>query len=239
MTPETADRLRALNRQFYNSLADSFAESRAAPQPGFARLLEWLPSPKVSLLDVGCGNGRFGLFLASHNRLARYVGVDFSATLLQKAQALLPAATFRERDMTQPGFLAGLEQVDVIACLAAMQHVPGHANRIRLLQEMAGRLLPDGRIFLANWQFMNSPRQRRKLRDWAEIGLSPEHVESNDYLLTWQRQGFGLRYVCQIDEAETAVLAQKASLSILHQFHSDGREGQLTLYSILTHRHPP
>lgn len=233
MTPQTAQILRHLNAQFYRSLADSFAASRAAPQPGFALLLDWLPVPADTLLDVGCGNGRFGHYLLAQQRIRQVTGVDFSAELLQKARALLPQATFIQGDMTQPGFLASLGQFDTIACLAAMQHVPGRANRLALLQELAAHLRAHGRIFLANWQFMSSPRQQRKLRPWSEIGLTPADVEPDDYLLTWQRDGFGLRYVCQIDEAETTALATQAGLRILHQFRSDGQEGDLSLYTVL------
>lgn len=233
MTPQTAQTLRDLNQQFYCNLADPFAASRAAPQPGFALLLDWLPVNTGALLDVGCGNGRFGHYLLFRQPPWHYVGVDFSTRLLQKGRALLYQATFYQRDMTQPGFLADLGLFDAIACLAAMQHVPGHASRLALLQEMVAHLRPDGRLFLSNWQFMSSPRQRRKVRPWSEIGLTPADVESNDYLLTWQRDGFGLRYACQIDEAETAVLAAQSGLHILHQFRSDGQEGDLSLYTVL------
>lgn len=234
MTPETAQKLRNLNHQFYSSLADSFADSRGRPQPGFIRLLDWLPPEGHSVLDIGCGNGRFLHFLLTHHPAIQASGVDFSGPLLDKARQLVPQATFARRDMTQPGFLEGMGQYDLIVCLAAMQHVPGHAYRAALLQEMSTHLAENGRIFLANWQFMESPRQRRKVRDWAEAGLSPAELEPNDYLLTWQRAGFGLRYVCQIDASETAVLAQKAGLHILHQFRSDGKEGNLSLYTIFT-----
>ena len=113
-----------------------------------------------------------------------------------------------------------------------MQHIPAYANRLALLQAMAARLRPDGRIFLANWQFMDSPRQRRKVIDWEEIGLDPLLMEIGDYLLTWQRDGRGLRYVHQVGPAETLLLANAAGLQIIGQFRSDGREDNLSLYTI-------
>ncbi|GAB4264170.1 MAG: hypothetical protein Kow0080_03080 [Candidatus Promineifilaceae bacterium] len=233
MKEETAARLRQLNQQFYEQVADSFADSRERPQPGFALLLAWLPQPCQDVLDVGCGNGRFGQFLHKNGHPVTYTGVDNSIGLLTHARQLLPQGTFQQADMTCPGFLEGFGQFDLIVCLAAMQHIPGQANRARLLAEMADHLTENGRLFLANWQFMNSPRQRRKVRDWSMVGLSAGDVEPNDYLLTWQREGFGLRYVCQIDAEETAVLAQTANLNILHQFRSDGKEGNLSLYTVM------
>ncbi len=232
MNDEVARQLLDLNRRFYGVLAGPFAETRETPQPGFTRLLAALSQTPVSVLDVGCGNGRFGHFLAQHNALAHYAGVDFSGELLTKAAMRVPGDYF-QRDLSQPGCLDGLIQYDTVVCLAVLQHIPGHANRVRLLREMGDRLGENGRLILSTWQFMDSDRQRRKLRDWAEVSLSAADVEPNDYLLTWQRDGFGLRYVCYVDEAETAVLAQKANLAILDQFRSDGKEGNLNLYTIL------
>jgi tRNA (uracil-5-)-methyltransferase TRM9 len=232
MKAEVVEQLINLNHTFYAQLADPFARSRLTPQPGFTRLLDWLPDPCERVLDVGCGNGRFGLFLRANGVTADYAGVDFSSPFLNKAQAQQPGR-FYARDLSRPGCLDGLGRFDLVVCLAVMQHIPGWANRQRLLGEMAGCLAKDGRIFLANWQFMDSPRQRRKRQDWSQIGLSQADVEANDYLLNWQRGGYGLRYVCQIDADETAVMTQAARLRLLHQFRSDGREGNLSLYSVL------
>jgi tRNA (uracil-5-)-methyltransferase TRM9 len=234
MKPDVAQQLVALNRAFYERLADPFARSRLAPQPGFARLLAWLPTPCQRVLDVGCGNGRFGHFLHENGITAEYVGVDFSPPLLHKAEQQQPGR-FHARDLSQPGCLAGLGRYDLLVCLAVMQHIPGRANRQRLLAEMADCLAENGRIFLANWQFMDSPRQRRKRQPWSAIGLSSDDVEAGDHLLNWQRGGYGLRYVCQIDAGETAVMAQATNLQILGQFRSDGREGDLSLYTVLAH----
>lgn len=235
MKNEVVQKLLALNQAFYDSLADSFAQSRAQPQPGFYRLLDELPQPCPGLLDVGCGNGRLGHFFLERGVIQSYTGVDFSRELLQKAQASVPGVYF-QRDMSWPDCLAGLGRFEAVACLAAMQHIPGRTNRLRLLQEMKAHLVSDGRILLANWQFIDSSRQRRKVRPWAEVGIDPEEVEANDYLLTWQRGGFAYRYVCYIDAVETAALAADAGLRMVNQFRSDGKEGDLSLYSVLAAR---
>ena len=117
--------------------------------------------------------------------------------------------------------------------LAAMQHIPGRDNRAALLREMAAHIANDGRIFLSNWQFARSDRQRRKIVDWEEAGLSMSDLEENDYLLTWQRNGRGLRYVHLLDSAEVKSLAKAASLAVVDEYYDDGKEGNLNLYSIL------
>lgn len=232
MDSEIVSRLLALNRAFYEKLAAPFAQTRSRPQPGFFLLLDYLPRPCPRLLDVGCGEGRFGRFLQEHTAVENYVGVDFSPRLLARAREAVEGR-FLVRDLTRPGSLEGVGDFFAAACLAVLQHIPGRENRLRLLQEIAAHLLPEGRLFISTWQFLDSERQRRKIAPWGAADLLPYQVEANDYLLTWQRDGFGLRYVCYIDSAEMAALAQEAGLNVVEQFRSDGREGNLNLYTVL------
>jgi SAM-dependent methyltransferase len=235
MDEAVARKLVTLNEAFYERFAAPFAASRAAPQPGFARLLAHWPAPSspsappLRVLDVGCGDGRLGRYLHDRDRAIDYTGVDFSAPLL----AVGAAGQFVRRDLSRPGALAGLGRYDWVVCLSTLQHIPGRDRRVGLLVEMRDCLRPGGRLALTNWQFLDSPRQRRKLRPWAEVGLATSDVEPGDYLLAWQRGGYGLRYVALLDAAATAALAEAAGLVVLDQFRSDGREGDLNLYTIL------
>jgi hypothetical protein len=51
--------------------------------------------------------------------------------------------------------------------------------------------------------------------------------------LSWRRNGRGLRYVHLVDQQETTWLAKQADLLILDEYLSDGKEGNLNLYTIL------
>ena len=232
MEEKVVQKLLTLNQKFYDGLAEPFAESRSRPQPGFFRILDELPDPCDYFLDVACGEGRLGRFLMARNKIRWYTGVDFSSELLTKAQAMT-MGDFHRRDISRAGSLYGLGRYDCAACLAAMQHLPGQAARINLLNEMKVCLNPGGRIIISNWQFIESERQRRKIVSWDRVDINQDDVEPNDYLLTWRRDGYGLRYVCLIDEDETAVLAEAAGLKIINQFRSDGKEGNLSLYTVL------
>ena len=235
MKESTAAKLREINRQFYDSLAEPFVQTRRRPHDGFFALMPHLPSPKVTVLDVGCGNGRFGHFIETQARLLAYVGVDFSSGLLAHAVEFSSQATFRKADMSQPGFLDGLPQFDVVSIMAAIHHLPGRQNRVRLLKEMKAHLAVDGRLIVSAWQPVDSERQRRKIRDWSEVGLSADDVDANDYLMTWNQGGFAYRYISIINEKEMAWLADQAHLNIRHQFRMDGKEGNLTIYTVLSH----
>lgn len=232
MQPQIRQQLLALNHAFYSRLALPFARSRSRPQPGWSRLLAYLPQPCATFLDVGCGDGRFGRFLLERRRIGRYNGVDFSPELLALARRTTEG-DFYERELSAPASLAGLGCYAGVACLSTLQHVPGRRQRLELLREMVEHLLPGGRLLLANWQFLGNARQRRKVVAWPAVGLTAADVEENDYLVSWQREGAGLRYVCLIDAAETAALARESGMVLVDQFRSDGREGDLNLYTIL------
>lgn len=233
MTPSVAQKLLALNRTFYEQVAAPFAQSRSRPQPGFTSLLDHLPQPCPHLLELGCGEGRLGRFLLERGAIGAYTGVDFSPALLAHAAATTPG-TFFERDISQPGCLDGLGQFPAIASLAVLQHIPGAANRVQLLREMKNHLEAGGRILLSTWQFLDSPRQQRKIVDWSTVGLSQEQVETSDYLLTWQRGEMALRYLSYLNLDTITQLAQQAGLHLHHHFYSDGQEGNLSLYAILS-----
>lgn len=232
MDDVTARKLVEINRIFYADFAAAFAATRSGPQPGFASLLRWLPTRSFALLDVGCGEGRFRRSLADHGAVFTYTGVDMTADLLERAR-LEPTDVMIQRDLSQPNCLAGLGTFDCIACLSTLQHIPGQANRVRVLAEMREHLSPGGVLLLGNWQFMDSPRQRRKLVAWARVGIDPAQVGPEDHLLTWNKGGSGLRYAAHLDEAMVLALAAEAGLRQIASFHSDGREGNLNLYSIL------
>ena len=231
MKDSVVRRLGELNREFYGEFAHSFASTRRVPQPGFSQLENYLPDPCPSLLDVGCGEGRLGRFLLQRGRVQEYHGLDDSQRLLAIAQAEIEGQFWR-RDLLQSHPLTGLGRYDAIACLAVLQHIPGRENRLRLMVEMGQHLAPGGRLLLSNWQFLGSERQRKKIVDWREAGLSAEMVEENDYLLTWKRDGRGVRYVSYVDQQEITSLAEQAGLRTTATFRADGREGDLNLYSV-------
>lgn len=239
MMDHTAHQLLDLNRAFYDRFAAPFNRSRFDPMHGFTAALPHLPPQpeRLTVLDVGCGNGRFAAFISQQQRLASYVGIDNSEGLLAQATEnfshLPEPVTFRPVDIRQDRFLAGYPTFDLITHHAVLHHIPQKKRRVAILQEIASHLNPTGMLMLSTWQFMDSERQRRKVVDWSHIGLTAADVEPGDQLLTWNRGGTGYRYCCMIDAAQTAELAAAAGLNIVHQYREDGKERNLSLYSLL------
>lgn len=237
MDPIVAQQLIDLNRRFYEEQAAAFAASRTAPLPGGERLLAYVPSDSA-LLDVGCGNAQLAVALDRLGRCVRYVGVDSSRALLMYARQATAAlstvtARFLELDVLAPGWTEAVpgRPYTVAAALALLHHVPGRALRLNLLRDLASCVVPDGILLLSTWQFLRSPRLRRRLVPWERVGLRASDVGPEDYLLDWRRGGEGLRYCAWLDESRLRDLAETVGLTVVEMFTA-GPEG-LNLCAVL------
>ncbi len=239
MNPTVRRQLLDLNRTFYSRFASAFSGTRFGVQPGYARIIRYFPSV-CHILDLGCGNARFAHVLDTHVEQAAYLGVDVSSALLhfareRAAHLARVRARFLLLDLGEPAWAGVLDgaRFDVVVALAVLHHIPGAAYRAAFVREAASLLVPGGYLILSNWRFLHNERMRRKIVPWEQVGLSPQDVEEGDYLLDWKKEGYGYRYVHQVTEEEVADWARGAGLRVVEQFRSDGREGDLSLYSVL------
>ena len=257
MNEATRQKLLAINREFYEQFGASFSGTRFGAQPGWDRIIHYFPG-RGAVLDLGCGNGRLALFLEKwiddqkrkteetdrgprspvSGPVIRYVGLEGSETLLAIAREKTAhlrhvLAEFFKMDLSTDGWHRASGYFDVVTALAVLHHIPGFDARQRFVQAAGRCLKPDGVLILSNWRFVQNPRMQRKMLPWSAAGLSEADVEPGDYLLDWKKDGPGMRYAHQLDEAEVAALAAGAGLEVVEQFVADGREGDLSLYSVL------
>ncbi len=236
MDEATIRRLNQINRAFYQITADSFDQARQQPWPGWEMLLDYL-KPPLSVLDVGCGNGRFGLFLAE--RLGpgiHYHGVDSSPALLERAREqlvdTLPDFQLEERDIVEHP--PGDGQYDLVALFGVLHHVPGFERRLALMRALAARLTPGGLLAFACWRFYEYERFRRRILPWP-----PDlEAEPNDFLLDWQRGEPAVRYCHYVNDAEHAALVTATGLTEIATYRADGETGDANRYSVLRAEKP-
>jgi 2-polyprenyl-3-methyl-5-hydroxy-6-metoxy-1,4-benzoquinol methylase len=230
----TAERLLAINREFYDRFGESFSTTRRRLQPGVNRILESIRTD-VSVLDLGCGNGYFLHELARRGHKAALLGVDFSLPLLRDAEST-PGVKFREIDLSRlPAFSDELSRAggwDVITMFAALHHIPSHEMRLDILRTVRTLLKPDGRFYLSNWQFLSSEKLKSRIQPWAKVGIMDTDLDEGDYLLDWRSGGEGLRYAHQFTAEELLGLAGQAEMRVIDSFLSDGDGGNLGLYQV-------
>ena len=233
MNHETRHYLNQINRDFYATTAVEFDATRGRAWVGWIRLLQHIDLPIESLLDIGCGNGRFADYLAQQQRQPFvYIGIDNNCQLLALARQKLaqhPQLITRliERDLVLEGLPEA--QVQLTVMFGILHHVPGFKDRRALLSQAADCLMPGGYLVFAAWRFYEQERFRQRIVPWpADI-----EVEKNDFLLDWRRGQTALRYCHYVDDEEHAALIAASGLSLIADFRADGATGELNRYEVL------
>ena len=241
--PDVAQKLLALNHQFYQTFARPFSTTRMRLQPGVRMILDRLPRP-ASILDLGCGNGYLAAQLIEKHPDLFYVGLDNSPELLEAARHTCAAGhniTFCFADLASPAWEADLAaapdihttlQFNTVLAFAVLHHIPGTPARASILKTVRSLIQPDGLFIHSEWQFLNSTRLRLRIQPWETIGLSQQVVDPGDYLLDWRQGGQGLRYVHHFSESELADLANECDFNIIETFYADGEGSNLGLYQV-------
>jgi tRNA (uracil-5-)-methyltransferase TRM9 len=254
MDEQTARSLNAINRTFYSANAAEFDQSRSAPWPGWTRLLPQIRQIRgeavaaLRVLDVGCGNARFGAFLADQLPAAQlppggihYCGIDFSPPLISRAsERALPftSVELRQTDFVETGSDLPEGPFSLIGLFGTLHHVPGHDRRRDLLRRLGERLTPGGILALTTWQFEAFARFQNRLTPWSEYNrtaadpIDTAQLEPGDHLLPWGDGGSAHRYCHFTSEGDTRKLLEDLSFEVIESFAADGREGNLNRYFI-------
>ncbi len=229
MDESTARRLNAINRDFYRQTARDFDATRQRPWSGWTRLLRSVRRPVESVLDIGCGNGRFARFLAAHQTQPfDYCGIDSNDELLKYASAHRPGATHIQADLLRHDILFQpwpTCTAQLVVLFGLLHHVPGLGRRRDLLRAAAKSVLPGGWLAFTAWRFLDSARLQERILPWSD----DFQVEAGDYLLDWRRGSRAVRYCHHIDDGEHAGLISATGLRVVDDYREDGGLNRYTI----------
>lgn len=239
MNRRTQLALASINRAFYEQHAAHFSTTRGQPWPGWRRVRDLLPKTgDVAVADIGCGNGRLGVFLRDElgERLA-YHGFDESRELLSFAEGELRGwARLSTLDLLQERVSERVAPaVDLVALFGVLHHLPGQALRTAVVRDCLSVLKPGGLLALTSWQFALQPRFKGRLLSWSaarEFEVDPVQLEPGDHLLAWGNSD-AFRYCHALDRRELEDWSRLLQASLAERFFSDGASGDLNEYLIL------
>lgn len=239
MTKHTINLLNKLNHRFYQQNSSSFDQTRQLPWPGWHQVLSHFPQAKspLSVLDIGCGNGRFYDYL-KQNYMDRflYQGVDFSPELINVARDKYSSnqVKFDRVDLLQAS-LPQLGHYDLIVLWGVLHHIPGVFPREQLFNWIQSQLNPTGLFAFSVWQFAQFDRFQQKIRPWNQMPeIDPTDLDENDYLLGWQKTA-SLRYCHYFDDHEIETLISQSRLKLISSYTADGKNHQLNKYYLVKH----
>lgn len=240
MNTKSIQYLNDINRDFYATTAEDFDQTRGRAWAGWVRLAEYIDAP-LSVFDVGCGNGRFGAFLAQAlDGRIQYHGADNNEQLLRYADdALSSFATVNATLSTLDVIADPLPQgtYDLVVLFGVIHHVPGAVNRQRFIAELAKRVKHGGMLAFAAWRFYEYERFRERLVPWTAEnvpeGMEDIELEKHDYLLDWRRGERALRYCHYVDDAELDSLVHASNMREVTRYRADGSDNAMNAYVIL------
>lgn len=242
MDAATQAALRRINRDFYSQHAADFDRTRhPGGWPGWRRVVETAAQTTnrpLRVLDLGCGNGRFALFLEHNSRLRQnrpfhYHGIDQSRELVEAAVSACGSRDhirFQVDDIENRDLNEATH--DLVTLFGVLHHLPGFDSRRRTLERAVSAVARGGLLALTCWQFADDPRFESRRLDWAsEAGVDPVELEPGDHLLRWGQAESGARRYCHhTDEPELDRLACGLQLAEVARYRSDGPGGRQNLY---------
>jgi SAM-dependent methyltransferase len=245
--------LNAINRDFYDKVAEDFSATRQKPWQGWTRLLAHIETntPNLVVLDVGCGNGRFARFLMDHRTIpSNYVGIDVSHRALEIARnqlSDLETARWIQHDLVSAERGTSLPSearrpFSLIVAFGLFHHVPGYGQREALLAELSRRLDHQGILAISFWQFARFERFKKKMVPWEDfqaatgVSIDSSDLDPGDTILTWGAAPPAYRYCHFMDPAEISRLLGSQPLEIAADYRADGATGNLNHYYVLWNR---
>lgn len=238
MTVETIKKLNEVNTDFYVKTAQFFSNTRQYAWKGWEILWEYLQSTNnlpSSVLDVGCGNGRFASFLKNNINSFEYSGFDSSKELISiaKEQQSKSNISFHVADLLDETHFKTLPKYDLIVLFGVLHHVPGFSSRVKLIKSLKSHLTTNRMIALSAWDFMKQDRFKNKISDWSKVGIDESDIEKNDFLLTWEKGVLAYRYAHHTTTDEMSEISRLADIDLAHSFYADGKSQDLNQYFLL------
>jgi SAM-dependent methyltransferase len=151
------------NRAVFDREADSYTD--LSLMPAERRVLELLGDGlhEMSMLDLGIGTGRTGYTFAP--LVQRYVGLDYSARMLERAQRRLDGESGVELVLGDACDLSGVgEGFDFVLFSFNGIDAADHEERMRILSEVRRVMKPDGRFLFSSHSLGALPLAEHKTR---------------------------------------------------------------------------
>ena len=243
MDQKTIRKLNQLNNDFYLKTQEYFNTSRQFNWSGWEKLLPHLPAGKADLqgwtlqvLDIGCGNGRFGEWLEKNGIKIDYVGIDNNQYLLDEARKKMPKAKLIKQDVLKPIKLT--HKFDLVVLFGVLHHVPGKNTRLQLLKVLKKLLKPWGLLVFTNWHFNKMKRFNAYKLSSSIVGINNKDLEAGDNILDWKKGVNAYRYCNLMPKSEVDEIKNKLGLELVDEYLADAKSGQGNRYVVLSYRHP-
>ncbi len=206
----------------YEAIAAEFDVTRYKPWPQTVEFIDKLPEGGV-ILDLGSGNGRNSLYLASIRREFKIIGLDFSLKMLRIAKNKIKQSNYEksvEFILAEVSKLPiATSSLDGALYVATLHHLPSAELRLQSLIELERCLKPGCEAFIGVWDF----EQERFEKELAtQLKEPPKEGEFGDVLVPWtgKRGTTYQRFYHLFYRDELEKLIDKTPLKIIDMFRA-------------------
>lgn len=200
-------------RKTYETIAEDFSRTRAHYGKEFDLYLQYAKRGGT-IVDIGCGNGRFGGFLRENREKIRsyhYLGIDQSEKMIEIAQKKQPEDAFMKGTMLN--LPLDQESTDMAISIRTFHHIPSHNLRLQALMELQRVLKKEGILVLSVWNLWQKkyiwPITKAIARSLFTLGS----YEYNDLFIPWGEKT--KRYYHAFTAAELIKIVKKAGFTIV------------------------
>ena len=170
-----------------------------------------------SILDVGCGAGRFLFYVRKNLKNVKLTGIDYSSRAILFAKAFCPDIEFILGDILNDDLLR--EKYDIITLIEVLEHIPS-ADISFLLKRISEKINNDGFLFVTvpskNKNLNPKHYQHFDLNSLRQM-LEPQFRIENTYFLN--KMCFWDNLIKTILTNKYFILRNKKMLSILFRIY--------------------
>ena len=220
--------LNNLNKLFYSITAKHFDQTRQYPWDGWAEVVNFIKTLEdVTILDIGCGNGRFLTYLLDREvDFVDYLGTDSSEELLE----FVPEGySFEHSDIHNIEVNKGYS---VAVLFGVIHHLPP-----KVFEKLTDKLYGAGvqNIVLTTWNFHTNDKLMSKSSEAKEVIKNYNFMDSSDHILDWVLPNGDSAYrYCRTWTEEALNSSTTGKYKIINKFDSDGRNKKLNTYYTLS-----
>jgi 2-polyprenyl-3-methyl-5-hydroxy-6-metoxy-1,4-benzoquinol methylase len=204
-------------QQMYDEIGTHFSRTRqktygssSSNWPVTDKYLQNL-KPGEYVLDIGCGNGKL---ISGLPPGVKYLGTDFSKTLIDEAKKLYPQNEFRFGNVAQKDHWENLAKYDAIFCVAVLHHIPTKAQQLFMLKEAKKHTKKDGFIYLTVWNLWQEKFLQNHLES-SELKKVDEKWVEIPYNKDWKR------FCVAFDIQTLTDLMSEAGWNVTEMFYAD------------------
>ncbi len=210
----------------YDDFAKTFSNSRKNMRwPEIAYIVSCIDRDQ-SILDVGCGNGRF--LMQYHEYFwsypVEYVWIDNSTEIIEEAIQQFPKTSFMTCDMQVLWEALQEQEFENIVCIASIHHLTKLSQREHVFHDMFSLLKPDGKVYMTNWALESS--LNKEVYGSYKLQNSQNTFWSNDFEIPI---GKHKRYYHSFSVDELKYLAKNTGFRIIENTIFDGNKNILTI----------